>query len=89
MAALTLARAYQHSFDSHPNITLAVTGGSLNALGDVVAQVAQLKVCIVIVLIGEFLRLKCGDSWAPTNTMIFQGNMTWLVHFVSFVLALQ
>ncbi|KAF8887936.1 hypothetical protein CPB84DRAFT_1786452 [Gymnopilus junonius] len=43
MAALTLARAYQHSLDAHPNITLAVTGGSLNALGDVVAQVAQLK----------------------------------------------
>ncbi|PPQ97163.1 hypothetical protein CVT26_000426 [Gymnopilus dilepis] len=43
MAALTLARAYQHSFDTHPNITLAVTGGSLNALGDVVAQLAQLK----------------------------------------------
>ncbi|KDR84774.1 hypothetical protein GALMADRAFT_233120 [Galerina marginata CBS 339.88] len=41
MAALTLARAYQHSFDSHPNTTLAVTGGCLNALGDAVAQVSQ------------------------------------------------
>ncbi|KAF8168320.1 hypothetical protein B0H34DRAFT_685082 [Crassisporium funariophilum] len=41
MAALTLARAYQHSFDSHPNSTLAITGGCLNALGDVVAQVTQ------------------------------------------------
>ncbi|KAH9487139.1 Protein SYM1 [Psilocybe cubensis] len=41
MAALTLARAYQHSFDTHPYSTLAVTGGCLNALGDVVAQVAQ------------------------------------------------
>jgi len=41
MAALTLVRAYQHSFDSHPNTTLAITGGSLNALGDVVAQVTQ------------------------------------------------
>ncbi|KIM48421.1 hypothetical protein M413DRAFT_440149 [Hebeloma cylindrosporum] len=41
MAALTLARAYQHSFDSHPNTTLAITGGCLNALGDVVAQVTQ------------------------------------------------
>jgi len=41
MAALTLARAYQYSFDTRPNSTLAVTGGSLTALGDVVAQVAQ------------------------------------------------
>jgi len=42
MAAITLARAYQHSFDSHPYSTLAVTGGTLNALGDVVAQVSQM-----------------------------------------------
>jgi len=41
MAALTLARAYQHSFDSHPNTTLAITGGCLNALGDIVAQITQ------------------------------------------------
>jgi protein Mpv17 len=41
MAALTLARAYQHSFDTHPNSTLALTGACLTAFGDVVAQVAQ------------------------------------------------
>ncbi|KAJ2920413.1 hypothetical protein MD484_g65, partial [Candolleomyces efflorescens] len=41
MAALTLARAYQHSFDTRPNVTLAITGGSLNALGDCVAQIAE------------------------------------------------
>lgn len=41
MAALTIARAYQHSFDTHPNSTLAITGGSLNALGDFVAQISQ------------------------------------------------
>ena len=40
-AALTIARAYQHSFESHPNTTLAITGGCLNALGDFVAQVSQ------------------------------------------------
>lgn len=40
-AALTIARAYQHSFESHPNTTLAITGGCLNALSDVVAQVSQ------------------------------------------------
>jgi protein Mpv17 len=44
MAALTLARAYQHSFDAHPHITLAVTGGTLNALGDCVAQVSERSV---------------------------------------------
>ncbi|KAJ7071241.1 hypothetical protein C8F01DRAFT_1109670 [Mycena amicta] len=38
MATLTLARAYQSSFEAHPNKTLALTGGCLNALGDLVAQ---------------------------------------------------
>jgi protein Mpv17 len=41
MAALTLVRAYQQSFDTHPNITLSIAGGCLNALGDCVAQVAE------------------------------------------------
>jgi len=41
MATLQLARAYQHSFETHPNVTLAFTGGSLNALGDAVAQVTE------------------------------------------------
>ncbi|CAA7264712.1 unnamed protein product [Cyclocybe aegerita] len=39
--AVALTRAYQHSFDAHPNFTLALTGGCFNALGDIVAQVAQ------------------------------------------------
>ncbi|EGN97095.1 hypothetical protein SERLA73DRAFT_139153 [Serpula lacrymans var. lacrymans S7.3] len=41
MASLSIARAYQHFFETHPNRTLAVTGGVLNALGDVVAQISQ------------------------------------------------
>ncbi|KAJ6519602.1 hypothetical protein C8R45DRAFT_952056 [Mycena sanguinolenta] len=41
MAALTLARAYQYSFDTRPHTTLAITGGSLNALGDLVAQASH------------------------------------------------
>jgi len=41
MATLSLVRAYQHSFDTHPNITLALTGGCLNSLGDIVAQVTE------------------------------------------------
>ena len=44
MAALTIVRAYQHSFDSHPNTTLAFTGGCLNAIGDTMAQLVQNKV---------------------------------------------
>ncbi|KAJ6574882.1 hypothetical protein B0H19DRAFT_1126170 [Mycena capillaripes] len=41
MAALTLARAYQTSFDRRPHTTLSVTGGCLNALGDIVAQTSH------------------------------------------------
>ncbi|PFH46981.1 hypothetical protein AMATHDRAFT_68607 [Amanita thiersii Skay4041] len=41
MATLTIARIYQHSFRTHPHVTLAFTGGSLNAFGDYVAQVTQ------------------------------------------------
>ncbi|KAF5312596.1 hypothetical protein D9619_003338 [Psilocybe cf. subviscida] len=41
MAAITLLRAYQHSFDTRPNLTLSLTGGTLNAVGDAVAQVTQ------------------------------------------------
>ncbi|KAI6045112.1 hypothetical protein EDC04DRAFT_200431 [Pisolithus marmoratus] len=41
MATLTITRAYQHFFDTHPNGTLALTGGILNAVGDIVAQVSQ------------------------------------------------
>ncbi|KAF5368417.1 hypothetical protein D9758_002358 [Tetrapyrgos nigripes] len=37
-----VARAYQHSFEVRPNTTLAITGGSLNALGDIVAQTYQI-----------------------------------------------
>ncbi|KAH0590416.1 hypothetical protein H2248_012566 [Termitomyces sp. 'cryptogamus'] len=44
MSALTLARAYQHSFETYPNITLALTGGCLNSLGDFVAQVIEKKI---------------------------------------------
>ncbi|KAH7883890.1 hypothetical protein F5I97DRAFT_1609935 [Phlebopus sp. FC_14] len=40
-ASLTIARAYQHFFDTHPNCTLALTGGTLNAFGDIVAQFSQ------------------------------------------------
>lgn len=41
MASLAIARIYQHSFTNHPNFTLAITGGSLNALADCVAQLSQ------------------------------------------------
>ncbi|KAI0042677.1 hypothetical protein FA95DRAFT_1525175 [Auriscalpium vulgare] len=38
---IALARVYQQSFETHPNGTLALAGGALNALGDVVAQMTQ------------------------------------------------
>ncbi|KAF9647487.1 hypothetical protein BDM02DRAFT_2661218 [Thelephora ganbajun] len=42
MSSVALARIYQQSFESHPHCTLAVTNGTFNALGDVVAQSVQL-----------------------------------------------
>jgi len=43
MATIALAvRAYQQSFDSRPYTTLAITNGTLTALGDVVAQATQI-----------------------------------------------
>lgn len=42
--SLVFARAYQQSFDSHPYSTLAFTNGALNAVGDFVAQTAQILV---------------------------------------------
>lgn len=41
MSSLAIARIYHHSISNHPNFTLAITGGSLNALGDCVAQLSQ------------------------------------------------
>ncbi|KAG1715786.1 hypothetical protein ID866_1362 [Astraeus odoratus] len=41
MTSLTIARTYQHFFDTHPNRTLALAGGVFNAFGDIVAQVSQ------------------------------------------------
>ncbi|KAG6371658.1 hypothetical protein JVT61DRAFT_9372 [Boletus reticuloceps] len=38
---VTLARTYQYFFYTHPNRTLALTCGTLNAFGDVVAQFTQ------------------------------------------------
>lgn len=41
MASLTIARAYQHVFETRPNTTLALTGGGFNSLADIVAQASQ------------------------------------------------
>ncbi|KAI0307575.1 hypothetical protein B0F90DRAFT_1621545 [Multifurca ochricompacta] len=41
MSSITLVRVYQRSFNAYPYSTLAVAGGSLTALGDVVAQLSQ------------------------------------------------
>jgi len=42
MSSVAFARIYQRSFESHPHYTLAITSGTLNALGDVVAHSVQL-----------------------------------------------
>ncbi|KAF8480945.1 hypothetical protein DFH94DRAFT_436166 [Russula ochroleuca] len=41
MSSIALARVYRRSFESYPHVTLAVAGGALTALGDVVAQLSQ------------------------------------------------
>ncbi len=41
MSSITLARAYQQSFEAYPHCTLAIAGGALTALGDAVAQLSQ------------------------------------------------
>jgi len=41
MSSITIARVYRRSFDAYPHSTLAIAGGALTALGDVVAQVSQ------------------------------------------------
>ncbi|KAK0198606.1 hypothetical protein F5146DRAFT_99239 [Armillaria mellea] len=42
MSSFAVARAYQHSFRTYPSITLACIGGTMNGLGDVVAQASQI-----------------------------------------------
>jgi protein Mpv17 len=41
MSGIALARVYRRFFESYPHVTLAVAGGALTALGDVVAQLSQ------------------------------------------------
>ena len=41
MSSITLARVYRRFFESYPHVTLAVAGGALTALGDVVAQLSE------------------------------------------------
>ncbi|KAI0286782.1 hypothetical protein BGY98DRAFT_941867 [Russula aff. rugulosa BPL654] len=41
MSSIALARVYRRFFESYPHVTLAVAGGALTALGDVVAQLSE------------------------------------------------
>lgn len=41
MSSIALARVYRRFFESYPHVTLAVAGGALTAVGDVVAQLSQ------------------------------------------------
>lgn len=84
MAALTIARAYQHSFDTHPNSTLAITGGCLNAFGDFVAQISQKAVCCFCLFIAikrPTSLCSCGKNNAENMSLT-----TFYVPFVSFAL---
>jgi len=38
----SFGRYYQHSFETHPHVTLACANGALSSLGDFVAQVSQM-----------------------------------------------
>jgi|SRR6267154_1704734 len=44
MSSIALARVYRRFFESYPHVTLAVAGGALTALGDVVAQLSQQQI---------------------------------------------
>jgi len=83
MAALTLARAYQHSFETRPNITLSLAGGSLNALGDCVAQIAETSVGTFVCAGNEMnLILGCLDRFGQTPEDNPQNqSMTFSGHF--------
>ena len=41
MSSIPLTRVYRRFFESNPHVTLAVAGGALTALGDVVAQLSE------------------------------------------------
>ena len=53
MATLFIARAYQYAFQTRPNVTLALTGGTFNALGDFVAQLSQILVSLLCITVPQ------------------------------------
>ena len=50
MTTLAMTRVYRQSFEAHPHITLAVTGGLFSALGDLAAQMVVRYIRVFLIL---------------------------------------
>ena len=86
MSSIALNQVYRRLFESYPHLTLAVAGGALTGLGDVVAQLSQQIVCFTPYIFAQlpkhlFLRLH-------TKKIDEVGNfiMTFRAHFGFFAL---
>jgi len=84
MATLFIARAYQYAFQTRPNVTLALTGGTFNALGDFVAQLSQIMVSLLCITVSH--DSLCRRRGKSTSHL---AHMTMHVLFGSSFLALQ
>ena len=76
MTSVTIARTYQRFFYTHPNRTLALTGGVLNAVGDIVAQISQnvvrgnIRNSILLAHYRSYLRTTNAD-WVGTSEELY------------------
>lgn len=89
MAAITILRAYQHSFDTRPNLTLSLTGGTLNAVGDAVAQVTQgvvgfssplSSLTAVMLIFGPFFQMQKDKKDQNRMTFDVQRNLRFFCY---------
>ena len=84
MATLFIARAYQYAFQTRPNVTLALTGGTFNALGDFVAQLSQSLVSLLrITVLQDSLCRRRGKS---TSHLV---HMTVRFFFFGFTISMH
>jgi hypothetical protein len=86
MSSIALARVYRRFFESYPHVTLAVAGGALTAVGDIVAQLSQQIVCFTPYIFAQlpkhlFLRLYPKKTDEVGNFI-----MTFRAHFGFFAL---
>lgn len=75
--SITLARTYQYFFDTHPNRTLALTGGTLNAFGDIVAQFTQ---NVVRTHLCPFIHLSLNHIFLPSVLKITSIGQVGMPH---------